>query len=126
MRVRTRLTGLRSAAPAPQSVTDTPDPTQPNTGTFHDVLASYGPLIKRAGSSTLLVLNSGLTPDDADALIAAGQIDAAAFGRAWINNPDLQRRVEAGVPLTTDMDWAGLYSFAPNPAKGYSDYPTAT
>jgi 2,4-dienoyl-CoA reductase-like NADH-dependent reductase (Old Yellow Enzyme family) len=90
------------------------------------VLASYGPLIKRAGSSTLLVLNSGLTPDDADALIAAGQIDAAAFGRAWINNPDLQRRVEAGVPLTTDMDWTGLYSFAPNPAKGYSNYPTAT
>jgi 2,4-dienoyl-CoA reductase-like NADH-dependent reductase (Old Yellow Enzyme family) len=89
-------------------------------------LASYGPLVKNNNSSTLLVLNAGLTLSEADGLIKEGKIDAAAFGRLWINNPDLQKRFEKSVPLETRMDWFGLYSFKEDPNVGYTDYPVAT
>jgi hypothetical protein len=101
------------------------DPDQANEGTMHDVLASYGPLVKHASSSTLLVLNGQLTPTEADGLIRDGKIDAASFGEAWINNPDLQKRVEAGAALASDLDAFSLYGFVENPAIGYTDYPTA-
>jgi 2,4-dienoyl-CoA reductase-like NADH-dependent reductase (Old Yellow Enzyme family) len=116
----------RATPAAPQSTNAVPDPKQPNSGTYHDVLASYGPLIKKAGSSTLLLLNGNLTPEEADTLIKEGKIDFASFGRAWINNPDLQKRVEAGVPLATDLNFFGLYNFKDDTRIGYTDYPAAT
>jgi 2,4-dienoyl-CoA reductase-like NADH-dependent reductase (Old Yellow Enzyme family) len=115
---------LVRATPVPQSVTDTPDPKQPNAGTFHDVLASYGPLVK--GSGTLLVLNGGFTPDHANALLKEDKVDAVVFGRAWINNQDLQKRIEANVPLAQDLNFGRLYSFESDPADGYTTYPKAT
>jgi hypothetical protein len=70
--------------------TPTTDPKQPNTGTYHDVLTTYGPLIKNSDSSTLLALNLNLTPEEGDKLIKEGKIDVASYGRPWINNPDFE------------------------------------
>jgi 2,4-dienoyl-CoA reductase-like NADH-dependent reductase (Old Yellow Enzyme family) len=103
-----------------------PDPEQPNPGTFHEVLESYGPLVKRPGSTTLLVLNGGVKPEEADMLIRHSQVDAVAFGEAWINNPDLQMRIEAGIPLATELNEFALYNFEDDLGVGYTDYPTAS
>ena len=68
-----------------------------------------------------LVLNSDYDGDRAAAALASGEVDAIAFGRTFIANPDLPRRLRDGVPLNAD-DMATWYSRG---AEGYTDYPTA-
>jgi N-ethylmaleimide reductase len=58
------------------------------------------------------------TPEAAEA-VASGAVDAVAFGRAFLANPDLPRRLALGAPLQ-DPDPATFYT--PGPA-GYTDYP---
>ena len=65
------------------------------------------------------VANEGLDQASANALLAAGEADAVAFGRLFIANPDLPRRFAAGSALNA-LDPQTLY--APG-AKGYTDYP---
>lgn len=74
--------------------------------TFHNVIIGSG----------------GYTAEKADGLIRDGLVDAVAFGRSFIANPDLVTRFSKNAPLNT-----------PNPAtfyagdeKGYIDYPTLT
>jgi len=94
--------------------------------TAHDILATYGHLVKLS-PSTKLLLNGALTPEEANDMIAAGQIDAAVFGTLWISNPDLQTRIEKGVPLNMDLDTKTFYGFpGDDPKVGYSDYPDAS
>ena len=57
----------------------------------------------------------------ASAAIAAGQGDAVSFARHYIANPDLVRRLEAGLPLA-GFDRRTLYTSG---AAGYTDYPAA-
>ncbi|WP_257956944.1 oxidoreductase [Nocardioides sp. B-3] len=55
----------------------------------------------------------------ASRLLSEGLIDAAAFGRSFIANPDLPRRLEEGLPLNApvpDTFYGGDHS-------GYTDYP---
>lgn len=73
----------------------------------------------RAHYRGLLIGNMGYTGDEADKAIAAGQLDAVAFGTGFIANPDLPARLKAGASLNT-ADPALFYS--PGPA-GYTDYP---
>lgn len=100
-------------------------------GTPHDVLGTYGPLIKdpsnpSASDRTKLLLNGGLNPNQANELIAEQLIDAAVFGSLWISNPDLQRRVEQGKELNMQPDRKTFYGFpGDDPKVGYSDYPDA-
>src|SRR3981081_854947 len=47
-----------------------------------------------------LITAGGFTGETAAAAIAAGHADAIAFGRIFISNPDLQRRLKYGYPLT--------------------------
>lgn len=58
----------------------------------------------------------------AENLISAGLIDAVAFGRAFIANPDLVERIAQDAPLN-QMDPATSYGGG---VKGYTDYPTLT
>jgi len=44
-----------------------------------------------------------------------------SFGRAWLANPDLIERMQAGLPLNPP-DAATFYTPG---AKGYTDYPRA-
>jgi len=95
-------------------------------GTDHDILATYGPIIKASNGKTSLLLNKGLTPTTAEALLASGQIDAAVFGMAWIANPDLQTRVEKGLPINTKYNFPGFYYWTGDDVQvGYTDYPKA-
>ena len=57
--------------------------------------------------------------EKASRLIEAGLIDAAAFGRAFIANPDLPRRLAEGLPLNPPRP----ESFYGGDAEGYTDYP---
>lgn len=59
------------------------------------------------------------TPEKAERLIAAGLIDAAAFGRDFIANPDLPRRLEEGLALN-EQDPSTFYG---GDHRGYTDYP---
>jgi len=69
----------------------------------------------------LLILNSDYTLAQAQAALDAGQADAIAFGRAFVANPDLPRRLAEHLPLAVG-DMASWYSQG---ARGYTDYPDA-
>ena len=55
----------------------------------------------------------------AERLLGAGLIDAAAFGRSFIANPDLPRRLAEGLPLNPPRP----ETFYGGDAEGYTDYP---
>ncbi|WP_075181694.1 alkene reductase [Pantoea sp. 1.19] len=60
------------------------------------------------------------TPEKAADLIDRGLIDAAAFGRDFIANPDLVERFRLQAPLNAQRP----ESFYGGGAEGYTDYPT--
>ena len=67
----------------------------------------------------VLVANLGYGAEEANAAIQSGAVDAVAFGRPFIANPDLPARFEANAPLST-ADPTTCYSAG---ATGYIDYP---
>ena len=67
----------------------------------------------------VLISAGGFTGEPAEAAIAAGHADAIAFGRIFISNPDLPRRLQHGFPLTP-YNRATFYG---GEAAGYTDYP---
>ena len=76
------------------------------------------PAIRKAFSRPL-VLNQDYTADDAQAVLDGGEADAIAFGRTFIANPDLPRRLIEGLSLN-EPDPTTFYTHEP---KGYIDYP---
>ncbi|MFM7731971.1 MAG: alkene reductase [Cyanobium sp.] len=68
----------------------------------------------------VLVANMGYDAAEAEAAIAAGAMDAVAFGTAFLANPDLPERFRRGAPLNA-ADPATFYT--PGPV-GYTDYPS--
>ena len=66
----------------------------------------------------VLISAGGFTGETAEAAIAAGHADAIAFGRIFISNPDLPRRLKRGFPLTP-YNRATFYG---GEAMGYTDY----
>jgi N-ethylmaleimide reductase len=69
--------------------------------------------------SGVLISAGGFTGESANAAIAAGHADAIAFGRIFISNPDLPRRLKHGFPLTP-YNRATFYG---GEETGYTDYP---
>jgi N-ethylmaleimide reductase len=67
----------------------------------------------------VLISAGGFTGESAEAAIADGHADAIAFGRIFISNPDLPRRLHHGYPLTP-YNRATFYA---GEEKGYTDYP---
>jgi N-ethylmaleimide reductase len=67
----------------------------------------------------VLITAGGFTGDTAEAAIAAGHADAIAFGRIFISNPDLPRRLQHDFPLTP-YNRATFYG---GEEAGYTDYP---
>jgi N-ethylmaleimide reductase len=67
----------------------------------------------------VLVANLGYGAEEANAAIQSGAVDAVAFGRPFIANPDLPARFQANAPLST-ADPTTFYSAG---ATGYIDYP---
>lgn len=66
-----------------------------------------------------LIAAGGFEPLTAEAAVANGLLDAVAFGRHFVANPDLVHRIRNGWPLNA-YDRETFYTFA---AKGYTDYP---
>jgi N-ethylmaleimide reductase len=67
----------------------------------------------------VLIGNMGYTPEEAESAIAAGQLDAVAFGTSFLANPDLPERIAAKAALNKP-DSSTFYTPG---AKGYTDYP---
>jgi N-ethylmaleimide reductase len=67
----------------------------------------------------VLISAGGWTFDAAEAAIAAGKVDAVAFGRLFIANPDLVQRFSRGAPLNA----YNRASFYGGGQTGYTDYP---
>jgi N-ethylmaleimide reductase len=66
-----------------------------------------------------LIAAGGFTGETAEAAIAEGHADAVAFGRIFISNPDLPRRLQRGFPLTP----YNRKTFYGGEEAGYTDYP---
>jgi 2,4-dienoyl-CoA reductase-like NADH-dependent reductase (Old Yellow Enzyme family) len=79
-----------------------------------------GPALKAAFRGPFIA-NESFTRDSALAVIAAGEADAIAFGKAFIANPDLPRRLQDNLPLQTPRP-EFFYTHGP---EGYIDYPAA-
>lgn len=77
-----------------------------------------GPQLKAAFGG-VYIGNEGFTRETANAAIAAGRVDAVAFGKPFIANPDLPARFAAGAPLNEPHPET-FYGQGP---VGYTDYP---
>ena len=74
--------------------------------------------LRRRFSGTYMA-NNCLDAASAQALLDQGRADLVSFGRAFISNPDLVRRLRIGATLN-EIDRATLYG---GDARGYVDYP---
>jgi 2,4-dienoyl-CoA reductase-like NADH-dependent reductase (Old Yellow Enzyme family) len=71
----------------------------------------------------VLIANEGFNRDTAGQAIAAGEADAVSFGKDFIANPDLVRRLQLNAALNP-YDTATFYGYGlPDPKVGYTDYP---
>ncbi len=73
----------------------------------------------RAAFPSVIVGAGNYTVEKAERLIGAGFVDAAAFGRPFLANPDLPRRLATGAELN-EPDLATFYG---GDERGYTDYP---
>ena len=67
-----------------------------------------------------LILCGGYDQESAETAIKSGLTDLVAFGRPFINNPDLVERFKNDWPLSQDLKMDLFYSAD---EKGYTDYP---
>jgi N-ethylmaleimide reductase len=66
-----------------------------------------------------VIAAGGFNPDTAETSVANGDASLIAFGRHFIANPDLPKRIELGLPLNP-YDRSTFYGYD---ARGYTDYP---
>jgi N-ethylmaleimide reductase len=66
------------------------------------------------------MVNNGYGREAAERAVADGRADLVAFGRPFISNPDLVRRLREGAPLNPPNE----ETFYGGGAEGYTDYPT--
>jgi N-ethylmaleimide reductase len=74
---------------------------------------------RHAGGQGAWMVNNGYDKALAEAAVAQGRADAVAFGRPFISNPDLVRRLREGAALNA---WDSK-TFYGGGAQGYIDYP---
>ena len=66
-----------------------------------------------------IIAAGGFEPDSAKAIVEKGDADLVAFGRHYLANPDMPKRIRLGQPLNP-YDRATFYTRDP---QGYIDYP---
>ncbi|GAC1306900.1 MAG: alkene reductase [Vulcanimicrobiaceae bacterium] len=74
----------------------------------------------RKSFSGAYIVNNGYDRALALESVASGRVDAVAFGRTYIANPDLVERLREDAPLN-EADGSTFYG---GTEKGYTDYPT--
>ena len=77
-----------------------------------------GPQLKAAFGG-IYIANERFDLDAAQGVVERGEADAVAFGKAFIANPDLPRRLATGAALNA---WDASTFYTPG-AAGYVDYP---
>ncbi len=78
----------------------------------------YAALRRRSGGAWMV--NNGYTRSMAADAVSSGAADLVAFGKPFIANPDLGRRLRLGAALNVP----DLKTFYGGGAAGYTDYPT--
>ena len=73
----------------------------------------------RKSFTNVFISAGGYDADSAKQAVESGQVDAVAFGRFFISNPDLPERIKTGSALNK-YNRATFYGGA---EKGYTDYP---
>ncbi len=68
-----------------------------------------------------LISAGGFEPDSAETAVEERLVDAVAFGRYFVSNPDLVHRIREHLPLN-EYDRDTFYTFD---ARGYTDYPAS-
>ncbi len=66
-----------------------------------------------------IIAAGGFEPGTAEEVVEKGDADLVAFGRHFLANPDLPKRIQLGLPLNA-YDRKTFYTFD---AQGYTDYP---
>jgi N-ethylmaleimide reductase len=70
-----------------------------------------------------LITNGAYDPAKAQSVLREGQADLVSFGRLFLANPDLPRRIAVNAAMNPP-DFATLYGHgAEGLEKGYTDYP---
>jgi N-ethylmaleimide reductase len=69
----------------------------------------------------VLIANFGFDKASANSVIESGQADAVSFGKPFISNPDLVRRLHEDLPLSAPVQ----ETFYQGGSQGYVDYPPA-
>ncbi|KAJ5585256.1 uncharacterized protein N7459_005056 [Penicillium hispanicum] len=82
----------------------------------------FRPTLKKGGIAFLAAGN--FNAENAGPKLIGDGADAVVFGRYFIANPDLPRRLKEGLPLNA-YDRSTFYGADP-PEKGYTDYPFYT
>jgi 2,4-dienoyl-CoA reductase-like NADH-dependent reductase (Old Yellow Enzyme family) len=93
-------------------------------GTPHDLVATYGSLIKKSK----LFTNGGYTPEEAIREVSEGKTLGVFFGFAYVTHPDVAERIKAGKALDNAPDFTHLYGHGGSEEEertGYVDYPAA-
>ncbi|WP_237248638.1 alkene reductase [Sideroxyarcus emersonii] len=71
----------------------------------------------------VLIANEGFNRETAEQVIEAGEADAVSFGKDFISNPDLPRRLQLHKPLNP-FHPETFYGYGlQDPRVGYTDYP---
>jgi len=79
-------------------------------------------LKKRFGG--VLIANEGFNRETAQQVVAAGEADAVSFGKDFIANPDLPRRLQLNLPLNPHHAET-FYGYGQQDQRvGYTDYPS--
>lgn len=77
-----------------------------------------GPYLKQEFAG-VYIANEKLDKASAEALVKSGEADAVAFGKLFISNPDLPRRLKSDAPLNEPR----ADRFYHPTSEGYTDYP---
>ncbi|QXD14282.1 alkene reductase [Rhodocaloribacter litoris] len=86
---------------------------------FREGRRLHAPELLRPHFDGPLIAAGGYTPETAEQVLRDGHADLIAFGRLFIANPDLPRRIAEGAPLN-EPDPATFYG---GDEQGYTDYP---
>ena len=84
----------------------------------HQAPDSLGPQLKREFGG-VYIANEGFPLESANELVERGDADGVSFGKWFIANPDLPRRLREGAPLNEPRPEL----FYSHEAEGYTDYP---
>lgn len=76
----------------------------------------------RANFKNTIIICGGFDKNSAEDTLNSGLANIIAFGRPFINNPDLVQRLKNNLPLSQDLKMDLFYAAD---ATGFTDYPTA-